>query len=653
MDNGNYNCQPVNTCGNGQVVTSIINHSYPYGLTIPNSNLQVTIDPTTINNFSNQVCWDIEISNYTSTNNVLNNPATNVYLNVPCFGTAPGCNNALTNWTLTLNNNNIPFSPDPNHLNQFQIDDYLPNGQSSLLSGQLCASYNSCQPSSNFQVNWGWNCDGFPETSANVSDICSNSTTNLTVINSPTRIEVDLLNQYSPPSIVRCSDFSVKACFKSLDLGQYTPLAMDITNLTNSGLTVALVTLKNCGNGTSVNLTGTNGHYLLSQADLISTGLIGGIMNLNSCICFEISFVNSCDFDGYLPNIELSGLAYCGSPLNAIASFPKIQLINTGATCSNCSSFDKTISSVNIINGVIPFGTTANYNFEICNFESSVMNYTINDIAPCFTLANPNALPITNINVPAGQCTTLTVSGTFIQGCPTQLVVNTATLLNTTNNTNYTASASVYVTNNCNLNGDNFFTGNIVTATKLLNAFSSTTGSISNQNIYIAGDLHIDQNIDLLSCNLIMEAGKEILVADGQSLKLHSTAIKGCTNMWKGIKLNENSYLSLEQNCLIQNAEVGIEVLNYTSRVRILQAIFDNCIKGVDFSMPAVSFGINSSFEIDRCSFISTGNFLSDYSGQVTHGLIPYCGINFKNYGGIKYLQKMWEIHIGSWKGWV
>ena len=24
----------------------------------------------------------------------------------------------------------------------------------------------------------------------------------------------------------------------------------------------------------------------------------------------------------------------------------------------------------------------------------------------------------------------------------------------------------------------------------------------------------------------------------------------------------------------------------------------------------------------------------------------------FKNYGGIKYLQKMWEIHIGTWKGW-
>ena len=24
----------------------------------------------------------------------------------------------------------------------------------------------------------------------------------------------------------------------------------------------------------------------------------------------------------------------------------------------------------------------------------------------------------------------------------------------------------------------------------------------------------------------------------------------------------------------------------------------------------------------------------------------------FKNYGGIKYLQKMWEMHIGTWKRW-
>ena len=25
----------------------------------------------------------------------------------------------------------------------------------------------------------------------------------------------------------------------------------------------------------------------------------------------------------------------------------------------------------------------------------------------------------------------------------------------------------------------------------------------------------------------------------------------------------------------------------------------------------------------------------------------------FKNYGGVKYLQKMWEMHIGTWKGWI
>jgi hypothetical protein len=26
--------------------------------------------------------------------------------------------------------------------------------------------------------------------------------------------------------------------------------------------------------------------------------------------------------------------------------------------------------------------------------------------------------------------------------------------------------------------------------------------------------------------------------------------------------------------------------------------------------------------------------------------------INFRGYGGIKDLQKKWEIHIGTWKGW-
>jgi len=27
--------------------------------------------------------------------------------------------------------------------------------------------------------------------------------------------------------------------------------------------------------------------------------------------------------------------------------------------------------------------------------------------------------------------------------------------------------------------------------------------------------------------------------------------------------------------------------------------------------------------------------------------------INFRSYGGTKDLQKKWEIHIGTWKGWV
>jgi hypothetical protein len=25
----------------------------------------------------------------------------------------------------------------------------------------------------------------------------------------------------------------------------------------------------------------------------------------------------------------------------------------------------------------------------------------------------------------------------------------------------------------------------------------------------------------------------------------------------------------------------------------------------------------------------------------------------FRNYGGVKYLQRKWEEHIGTWKGWI
>ena len=44
--------------------------------------------------------------------------------------------------------------------------------------------------------------------------------------------------------------------------------------------------------------------------------------------------------------------------------------------------------------------------------------------------------------------------------------------------------------------------------------------------------------------------------------------------------------------------------------------------------------------------------------GQMIYMANCECGyeveiLYFKNYGGVKYLQMMWEMHIGTWKGWV
>jgi len=53
--------------------------------------------------------------------------------------------------------------------------------------------------------------------------------------------------------------------------------------------------------------------------------------------------------------------------------------------------------------------------------------------------------------------------------------------------------------------------------------------------------------------------------------------------------------------------------------------------------------------------------FLLDYpvvDGQMICMAHCECGyeveiLYFKNYGGVKYLQKMWEMHIGTWQGWI
>ena len=60
---------------------------------------------------------------------------------------------------------------------------------------------------------------------------------------------------------------------------------------------------------------------------------------------------------------------------------------------------------------------------------------------------------------------------------------------------------------------------------------------------------------------------------------------------------------------------------------------------------------------------ISHGKHQFSLEYQVVEGVVRCmahckCGyeveiINFRSYGGIKDLQKKWEIHIGTWKGWV
>ena len=85
-----------------------------------------------------------------------------------------------------------------------------------------------------------------------------------------------------------------------------------------------------------------------------------------------------------------------------------------------------------------------------------------------------------------------------------------------------------------------------------------STNSVSNTCLFVSGLLIIDKNFDFTSCHFFMSGASKIQVINNYKIGIFSnTTLQGCTQLWSGIQLINNSYI-VAKDSRIQDARYAI-----------------------------------------------------------------------------------------------
>ena len=87
--------------------------------------------------------------------------------------------------------------------------------------------------------------------------------------------------------------------------------------------------------------------------------------------------------------------------------------------------------------------------------------------------------------------------------------------------------------------------------------------AIKNKIIVFGGNIEINNSIDFENCALYMQEGSRIVLKNQAELVLNNSTLQSsCGNMWKGIKLTEQSTLKVQNNSLIRDAKFAINLID-------------------------------------------------------------------------------------------
>ena len=143
--------------------------------------------------------------------------------------------------------------------------------------------------------------------------------------------------------------------------------------------------------------------------------------------------------------------------------------------------------------------------------------------------------------------------------------------------------------------------------------------------ISIAGTLHVDADLALLYCELYMEPGAQIVVEPGVIFDIGGCRVQACSEMWKGIFLEETATLRLTTVPLIPGYLDHVEMLDAETAVTahdgctvfMNEAYFENnrlCV----YVPPAYPNWNDVTVFAKECTFQSNGPLVPPYPGQTT-----------------------------------
>ena len=127
-----------------------------------------------------------------------------------------------------------------------------------------------------------------------------------------------------------------------------------------------------------------------------------------------------------------------------------------------------------------------------------------------------------------------------------------------------------------------------------------------------------------------------IFVDPGFFLTLDSAIITGCNYMWRGIRVEHEADITLENGSKIADANRGIFMAEYSSYFIIHNSAIVNCIREI-YVEPSSSNGYNvTTCEVYGSQFGKRNpNFKKDYPGQPNHGTLAITDFELHDMTGV------------------
>jgi hypothetical protein len=269
----------------------------------------------------------------------------------------------------------------------------------------------------------------------------------------------------------------------------------------------------------------------------------------------------------------------CNSNLTDVTVSVFSDILTIEKTITNGSSFEP--------------GDQVDYSIEICNTSATtaVTDIVITDDVPLSFLTNSisstdftingNTLTRNIANLPFGQCYTYTFSADinpdYISACGNQ-IENCASITEATGACILpTDCETLQVVNapGADLQGATYNGGNN------LGSIPVSGGVINGQTFSVCGNLTINQNLTFTNCTITMCPDAQIILLNNADLIVNDTWIHAaCPEMWDEITVNDGSHIEVINGSLIEDALVGVHVLD-DATLEIDGAIFNKNLKHI------------------------------------------------------------------------